>query len=297
MEFKHIEYFIKASHFKSMSKAAESMYISQQALGKCMQNLETELGCRLFERTSKGSTLTDEGRYLYEKFLPVVESYYKAQDEALARLSTQPQKVTIANSPWLFGLLFPDLLFKFKEKYPNIELDLFDRSDTEVLQYVLENPAHLGLITEPEHWHGRHTHFSTVKTYALQLCLHKDHPLAKRESVSFGDLKDEKFLLLDKRSFYQQIVKEKSEEYGFKANIAYETADIHQLCSLADNNKGILICIPVTPHNLFHNLTFVPFSEKDMTFSVAFIFQNYDKLSEPEQRFMEFMKRSVVEEV
>ena len=120
MEFKHIEYFIKASHFKSMSKAAESMYISQQALGKCMQNLETELGCRLFERTSKGSTLTDEGRYLYEKFLPVVESYYKAQDEALARLSTQPQKVTIANSPWLFGLLFPDLLFKFKEKYPNI---------------------------------------------------------------------------------------------------------------------------------------------------------------------------------
>ena len=36
MEFKHIEYFIKASHFKSMSKAAESMYISQQALGKCM---------------------------------------------------------------------------------------------------------------------------------------------------------------------------------------------------------------------------------------------------------------------
>ena len=102
-------------------------------------------------------------------------------------------------------------------------------------------------------------------------------------------MKDERFLLLDKRSFYQQIVKEKSEEYGFKANIAYETADIHQLCSLADNNKGILICIPVMPHNLFYNLTFVPFSDKNMTFSVAFIFQNYDKLGEPAKRFMEFI--------
>ena len=230
-----------------------------------------------------------------KEFLPVIESYYKTQDEALAKLSTQPQKVTVANSLWLFGLLFPDLLFGFKEKYPNIELDLFDSSDTEVLQYVLDDPTHLGLITEPEHWHGRHTHFSTVKTYTLKLCLHKDRPLAKRESVSLGDLKDERFLLLDKRSFYQQIVKEKSEEYGFKANIAYETADIHQLCSLADNNKGILICIPVMPHNLFYNLTFVPFSDKNMTFSVAFIFQNYDKLGEPAKRFMEFMKKYAME--
>ena len=61
MEFKHIEYFIKASRFKSMSQAAEAMYISQQALSKCMQNLEAELGCKLFCRTSKGSSLTDEG--------------------------------------------------------------------------------------------------------------------------------------------------------------------------------------------------------------------------------------------
>ena len=86
-----------------------------------------------------------------KEFLPVIESYYKTQDEALAKLSTQPQKVTVANSLWLFGLLFPDLLFGFKEKYPNIELDLFDSSDTEVLQYVLDDPTHLGLITEPEH--------------------------------------------------------------------------------------------------------------------------------------------------
>ena len=50
MEFKHIEYFVKASEFKSMSQAAEALFISQQALSKCMQNLETELGCKLFER-------------------------------------------------------------------------------------------------------------------------------------------------------------------------------------------------------------------------------------------------------
>ena len=69
MEFKHIEYFVKASEFKSMSQAAEALFISQQALSKCMQNLETELGCKLFHRTSKGSILTDEGQLLYDRFV------------------------------------------------------------------------------------------------------------------------------------------------------------------------------------------------------------------------------------
>ena len=72
MEFKHIEYFVKASEFKSMSQAAEALFISQQALSKCMQNLETELGCKLFHRTSKGSILTDEGQLLYDRFAPIV---------------------------------------------------------------------------------------------------------------------------------------------------------------------------------------------------------------------------------
>ena len=43
MEFKHIEYFIEAAKYKSISKAAEGLFISQQALSRCIQNLEAEL--------------------------------------------------------------------------------------------------------------------------------------------------------------------------------------------------------------------------------------------------------------
>ena len=295
MEFKHNEYFIKASEYKSMSQSAEALFISQQALSKCMQNLETELGCKLFCRTSKGSTLTEQGKYLYDRFLPVVQDFHRVEDEAFDRLSQQKRKITIVNSPMLFGLLFPNVLYEFRDSFPNYELEVCDRSDKEVVDYVLESSSHLGLIAQPEHYHGRQTQFSLIKTYPLQLCVHKDHPLAKRESVSFGDLKDEKFLLLDKRSFYQRIVAEKSKQYGFTPNIAYETADIHQLCSLVDNNKGILICVPVSAHAIFHNLKFIPFEDKDLTFSVAFLFQQFEKLDVPSRRFIEFMKKQAME--
>ena len=75
MEFKHIEYFIETANHKSISKAAEALFISQQALSRCIQNLEAELNCKLFERTVKGSVLTKDGKLIYDKFLPVVEQY------------------------------------------------------------------------------------------------------------------------------------------------------------------------------------------------------------------------------
>ena len=65
MEFKHIEYFIETSHHKSMSQAAESLYISQQALSRCIANMEHELGTDLFIRSVKGIQLTEDGKYFY----------------------------------------------------------------------------------------------------------------------------------------------------------------------------------------------------------------------------------------
>ncbi|HCA05316.1 MAG TPA: hypothetical protein DEO32_05400 [Ruminococcaceae bacterium] len=43
MEFKHIEYFIETARHKSISKAAESLFISQQALSRCIKNIESEV--------------------------------------------------------------------------------------------------------------------------------------------------------------------------------------------------------------------------------------------------------------
>ena len=291
MEFKHIEYFIKACEYKSMTQAAEALYISQQALSKCIQNLETELGCKLFHRTSTGSILTDDGKYIYDSFSPIIHSFYQKQKETEEKIRGK-KTITIANSPMLFGFLFPNLLYDFKEKYPNYEIEILDRSDKEVMQYVLDCPSHLGFIIEPEHWHGRHTEYTTIRTYRLQLCVHKDNPLAERKSIKFGDLKDEKFILLDEQSFYPQIVKEKAQEYGFEPNVAFRSADMHLLCSLANQNKGILICIPTQLTILFKDLRFVPIEDDDMTFSIAFIYQNYNKLDKPLQKFIEFMKEN-----
>lgn len=288
MEYKHIEYFIEASKYASMSKAAEALYISQQALSKTIQNLETELGVRLFQRTAKGSHLTEEGKALLAAFQPVMNAFQAAENEIATRFANQPHKITLAAPPMLFSQLFTDLLISFKEKYPGFELEIEEKPDVDVAAYVRTDPSHLGILGEPEHWHGEHPGFTTVKTWHFSLCVHKDNPLASRDSVSFADLKDQKLLMMDKRSFYQEIVRRKSEECGFSPQIVFESADVHQLCSLVDKNKGVFIAVPVEAHALFKNLVTVPFSDDDMNLSIGFVYQSLDKLEPYTRKFIEY---------
>ncbi len=291
MEFKHIEYFIEATKHSSLSQAAEALYISQQALSRCIQNLETELGVRLFERTVKGSTLTDAGLYLLKAFSPVEEAYHSAEEAVFAHFGTQPREVTIASSPMIFSMLFPHVLYQFREKYPNYEFKVKDLSDRDVEEYVKQSPKNLGILAEPEHWHKERSTFTVVKTFPLFLIVHRENPLAMRESVSFGDLRDSRFMMLDSRSYYQEIVRRKAAEYGFKPVVGFESSDVHLLCSLVDNNKGVFIAVPVEAHTaLFKNLVAVPFEDKDMTYSVAFVYQDLSRLEPQGRKFIEFMK-------
>ena len=109
-------------------------------------------------------------------------------------------------------------------------------------------------------------------------------------AVSGFILPDTTVKSVSRQACYPQIVREKAAEYGSEPNIAFRSADMHLLCSLANQNKGVLICIPVPMTELFKNLRFVPIEDEDMTFSIAFLYQNYEKLGAPEKRFIEYMR-------
>ena len=73
--------FYNVAKYKSLSKAAEKLYISQPAISKSISKLEEGLEIKLFDRTSKGVMLTDEGEVLYKHIESAFESIIKGEDE------------------------------------------------------------------------------------------------------------------------------------------------------------------------------------------------------------------------
>ena len=295
MEFKHIEYFIETANHKSISKAAEALFISQQALSRCIQNLEAELNCKLFERTVKGSVLTEDGKLIYDKFLPIVEQYRSTEEEVFAALNSRPQTLSFACAPSIFRVLDTDLLFEFEERYPNITLDRIELSGFDVDNYVKESSKHFGLIAIPENRHGMRFKFLPVKTLPILLCVHKDDPLARQETVSFGQLKDRNILMYEKRSHYNNIVDEHSKKHGFQPKGNYVSSDINQLFNLVNRGKGVFLAPPDDGAKmLFKNIRMIPFDDPTLTYCIAFIFKDYDRLSPTAKMFMNYIKENTV---
>lgn len=290
MEFKHIEYFIETCSHKSISQAAESLFISQQALSRCISNMEEELGCALFHRTVKGITLTEDGKYLYDQFQPLVQEFHRRLCQTVSRLDSRPKKLTFACAPLIFGVLGPELLLSFQEAYPKITLEMKELSDAECDAYVLEDPRHLGILAIPEDKHGKRLDYIPVKTFPLVLYVHKDNPLAKKRRVDFGMLRNEPFLMMDKNSYYRKVVYTHSRPYGYEPEPAYESADVNQICNLVNSGKGIFLATDnPAVEILFRNIVKVPFDDDTLTYSIAFIFQDYDMLDTSAKQFIQYI--------
>ena len=294
MEFKHLEYFIETSQHKSMSKAAEALYISQQALSRCIANMEQELGVELFSRSVKGIRLTEDGKYLYDLFAPQVEQFRKTLDEATAHFDSKPVKLPFCCAPLIFRCLDTDLLFDFQDAYPNITLEQLELPDADCDAYVEENPAHFGLLAIPANRHGERVAFTPVKTFPLYLFVHKDNPLAQCKRVNFSQLKDEKFLMLDKKSYYRKVVEYYAHKYHFEPQTAFESSDASQLISLVNRGRGVALSLaPLLDNAIYENIVMVPFDDKDITWSIAFIHQDYEKLSAAAKKFIAYIVEHV----
>lgn len=290
MEFKHIEYFIETCRHKSMSKAAEELYISQQALSRCIANMEAELGCKLFQRTVKGITLTEDGTYFYRTFAPQVEQFHQSLADTIAHFESRPVRLPFCCAPLIFRCLDPELLFSFQEQYPNITLELLELSDTECDAYVEADPTHFGLLAIPENRHGERLPYTPVKTFPLYLFVHKDNPLASLKKVNFSQLKDESFLMLDKKSYYRKLVWHYARKYQFEPKTAFESSDANQLISLVNKGRGIALSLaPMLDSSVYENVVMVPFDDKTITWCIAFIHQDYEKLNTAAKKFIAFM--------
>ena len=294
MEFKHIEYFIETCAYPSMSQAAEALFISQQALSKCMANLEAELGCKLFERTAKGVTLTEEGRYFYEQFNPIVMNYRNTVSQTIAHLEHIPKKVAFACGPFIFRALGAGLLLSFQDANPEITLERLEMSDKDVDDYVGADETHFGMLAIPENRHGARFDYIPVKTLPLYLLVHKDHPLAEENVIDFAMLRGENFLTLEKRSHYHSMINDKAKGSGFKPRKTFSSSDIDQICALVNEGKGIFIAVDMpSVKSQYPNIVMRPFADETINYSIAFIFRNYEKLDVATKKFIEYVVECV----
>ena len=141
--------FCEVVKYKNISKAAESMYISQSAVTQSIQKLETILGGKVFYRNKTGVELTEEGKNLYEYVKNSIETMNNAENIFSKYITLEKGKVRIGGNNSLITSLIVSPLLDFIKKYPDIEIYVTTGSTSELMQKLVNGELDLVVLSLP----------------------------------------------------------------------------------------------------------------------------------------------------
>ncbi|WP_077602711.1 LysR family transcriptional regulator [Oceanobacillus sojae] len=141
--------FYTVSKNKSFSKAAKELYMSQPAISQSMAQLEKELDTRLFNRLSKGVTLTDEGNLLFE-YVSSALQFIQAGEEKLLEfknLVIGEFKIGVSDTISRFFLL--PYLETFHNRYPNLKFKIVNGTTWEIIAALKAGEVNIAICNLP----------------------------------------------------------------------------------------------------------------------------------------------------
>ena len=135
--------FEAVARHRSFTRAAEALVNSQPNLTRAVHNLEAELGCRLFLRSSRGVELTPEGEALYAHVTAAMEQLRAGEAELRSGM------VSIACSETALHAVLLQVLSRFHRENPAIRLRVSNQSAPEAIDALRSGLAELAVVTMP----------------------------------------------------------------------------------------------------------------------------------------------------
>lgn len=124
INYEYYKIFYTVALYGNITKAANFLYISQPAVTKSLQKLETELGITLFNRSPKGVTLTENGKIFYEFVKNGVESFMNGEHKLTSLKNLETGTIKIGASSTVTRYFLVRFIEKFHTLYPNIDISI-----------------------------------------------------------------------------------------------------------------------------------------------------------------------------
>jgi len=238
----HLELFKVVAEKKSFSNASEVLHISQPAISQQIQFLEEELGVKLFHRTTRKVSLTDEGKLLYHYAIQICNLFADAEKNLSEFSGVVRGNLTIGASQTIGEYFLPKFIGSFKELYPqvNITIDIFNTQH--IIKAVHDQTLDLGLVEGHVDTEGLNV--NPFLDDELLVIVNPNHPLASQKFVTFDQLSLFPFVLREKGSGTRQVMEDALTKAGWdleNLSVIMELGSTEAVKSAVEANLGISI--------------------------------------------------------
>lgn len=289
MELKTLKYFVMIVREQNISKAAERLYLTQPTLTKQMQELESELGVKLFERGKRKITLTEDGLFLYKKAQEIIDLETITKNSFQNKDKKINGEISIACGETYAMNYLLKIYKKIHEENPLITISLFSGNDEDVREKLNNGLAEFALFIGLTNL-DNYNFIKLPLNETWGLLMNKNSQLSDKETIKSEDLSN--LPLLVSRQVYRA-----NELSGWlnkdlsKLNIigTYNLLYNASLMVKEDSVYAITIDKLLKDDN---KVVFKKF-EPELTSNIYFAWKKYQVLSKAGQLFLDELNKKI----
>jgi DNA-binding transcriptional LysR family regulator len=292
MDFYQLSYFIKVAETKSISRAAEELFLTQPAVSKQISALEGELGARLFDRIGRKVLLTRAGENLYGRADRILRSIDEAKTAIHDMSSECSGELVIGASDHISLHRLPDVLKAYIAAFPKVDLKLRCHRSETISEMVRNNQVDLGVITLPAAARGITT--KVIWNDPMSLVFPAKHPLAGISKPKLKDLGPFGMILPESRTTTRTMIDAAFISRGLTPNVTMEVAYIETIKVLVKVGLGISILPDKAVENEIKTGTLMRSKIHDAVFSrdLGVLYLKDKFLSRPATEFLKLLGKN-----
>ncbi|MDO4535921.1 MAG: LysR family transcriptional regulator [Clostridium perfringens] len=286
MELRQLEYFITVTNLKSFTKAADKLHVAQPSITIAIKKLEDNLGVTLLERKQKNINLTKEGEIFYKRANEIINSVNNVEKEMSDFKEAKKEIIKVSIPPLIGFHMLPKIFSQYYSENSSVELEIVEVGSLQTVELLEAGEIDLALIIQSHKNDCIET--TSINAREILLCLPKEHPLTKENSIPFNKLKNERFLLLKEGNYIRRRILNECKEHDFEPNIIYQSTQIESICTLISSGIGVSFLLDTIAKR---NTDIVCCSmERPIKVNIAIAWNKNKYITKAQKEFIEFIK-------
>ena len=240
MTFEQLRSFLAVVKNNHFTLASQQLFISQSSISKHIKALEKEIGIELFKREHRTITLTPAGQEFLEFAKQSVDSYDKMQRGLEKYKSQESEIITIGVIDTMIEYGLAALIGDFHKEYPNIQIELIERSNNSILEYLSLSKFNLAFVNNIG------TNSKLLDSCALfhdnlVMVTSENHRFLENKTIALSKTSKEKYISLSGDSTLHNIFLSVWGNLNFFPEVSYIDSQTKTVLALVSEDMGITL--------------------------------------------------------
>ncbi len=291
IDIRVLQYFLAVARETSITKAAESLNMTQPPLSRQLKELEDELGKQLLIRGNRKVTLTEEGMILRKRAEEMVALIEKTKSEIISSGENISGRIYIGGGETQGIRLIAKVAEKIQKTHPNISYHLFSGNADDVTERLYQGLLDFGILIEP----ADIKKYDFIKLPAKDrwgLLMRRNHPLAVKQGIKPKDLHGIPLIASRQSLAHNELSGWLGKQYE-SLHIVTTYNLLYNASLMVEENAGCALCLDnIIPEYENRPLCFRPL-EPQITVGLNIVWKKYQVFTKPASLFLNMLQEEI----